>query len=839
MQKKVFNIAMLKHIKTNYWKNEHFELDELISLLKDPYDTINSAATMFVAADEDETLSNLYKSQLFIAADISEKKLYHDKLSNKVISNHSLITLDLKSSRSEVSELVKEKLNGRAVLNTNLDHHNKVTNRLYIPLSRNLDNLEYQSVARQIVKHLGAEHFSSNSFDITRPLYLPLTFLHNDNEAYNEIGIGEEVNKDKPILNPDEFLREYSDYRNVAEWYIDKSELKVDDEIEITNHLEKQFLKTSTITEVLNKYLPDVYEKVDDEYSLINSEIKNSVKILDNDTYFKSFDVTDETFHLQPLNAFELIRMKKYHQLDVGQRAHTLRENLNSYKAAIELINEKEDLSTQLIKEEAINHQSFEDRLKVQVKTAEVEEDETDEVHNVNDIAKPIIDKPRTVGMTLSRTPDGRIKNSARNLLHIMNSDENLAGAFRYDEFKAQIVKTKKMYWENYDVKTDYDRTWKDADDAALRAYLDINYTIDNKSKIEDAFRNAANQEKFHPIRDYLKGLKWDGKERVATLFADFLGAEDNKLNKEITKLALKAAVGRVYKPGIKYDHVTTLFGGQGIGKSMLISKLARNREWFNDSLQVVGSKDAYELLQGSWIIELAEMAATRKADIETTKNFVTKTSDKYRPAYGRNTVDHPRQCVFFASTNEEEFLKDKTGNRRYLPITVGIYKDRVRPQELTPEYVDQLWAEAVQLFEQSSNLVLPAEVQSDLEEVIENHTDLGSSFGAVKEYLNQPITKNWNKLSLDERRQLLDDPTSLNNRPDVVERKFICVAQLLEEAIGHDNHKQVKPVQRNEAVGLMNNMKGWRKPNPSEPKDKRFGPYGVQKYYIKDETNN
>src|SRR5699024_8358630 len=508
MKKRVFNIAMLKHIKTNYWKNEQYEIDELISLLKDPYDTINSAPTMFVAADEEETLSNLYKSQLFLTGDISEKKLYHNKLSNDVISNHSLITLDLTSSRDEVSKVAKEKLNGRAALNTNLDHFNKVTNRLYIPLSRNLDNLEYQAVARQIVKHIGTDHFSADSFNVTRPLYLPLTFLHNDNEAYAEIGVGEELNSDKPVLNPDEFLREYSDYRNVAEWYVSTSELKVDDEMEITNHLEKQFLKTSSISEVLNKYLPDVYEKADDDtYSLINSEIKNSVKILDDDKYFKSFDITDDAYQLEPLNAFELIRVKKFRHLDEDQRAHTLRENLNSYKATITLIDENENLSVQLINEEVVNHKSFEERLKVQVNTAEKE---TSKSHNAKDIAKPIIDKPRSIVMTLSKTPEGRIKNSARNLLLIMNSDENLAGAIRYNELKAQIVKTKKMYWENYDISRDYDRVWRDSDDAALRAYLDIHYTIDNKSKIEDAFQNAAFQEKFHPIRDYLKGLEWD-----------------------------------------------------------------------------------------------------------------------------------------------------------------------------------------------------------------------------------------------------------------------------------------------------------------------------------------
>src|SRR5699024_903970 len=130
MNERMFNIAKLSTIKSNYWKNEQYGIDDLVSLLKYSDDTINSAPTMFVAAEEEETLSNLHKSELFLGAEISEKKMYHNKLSNDVISNHSLITLDLTSSRSEVSQLIKEKLNGRAVLNTNLDHFNKITNRL-------------------------------------------------------------------------------------------------------------------------------------------------------------------------------------------------------------------------------------------------------------------------------------------------------------------------------------------------------------------------------------------------------------------------------------------------------------------------------------------------------------------------------------------------------------------------------------------------------------------------------------------------------------------------------------------------------------------------------------
>src|SRR5699024_478188 len=137
--------------------------------------------------------------------------------------------------------------------------------------------------------------------------------------------------------------------------------------IEITNHLEKQFLKVSSISDVLNKYLHDVYEKVDDTYSLINSEVKNSVKILDDDKYFKSFDVTDETFQSQPLNAFELIRIKKFSHLDETQRSDTQRENLNSYKTTIKLIDERENLSAQLINEEAVSNESFEERMKVSV----------------------------------------------------------------------------------------------------------------------------------------------------------------------------------------------------------------------------------------------------------------------------------------------------------------------------------------------------------------------------------------------------------------------------------------------------------------------------------------
>ena len=166
----------------------------------------------------------------------------------------------------------------------------------------------------------------------------------------------------------------------------------------------------------------------------------------------------------------------------------------------------------------------------------------------------------------------------------------------------------------------------------------------------------------YHPIKNYLSALKWDGVERLDTLLVDYLGAEDTPYVRAVTRKTLVAAVARIYRPGTKFDSILVLNGSQGIGKSTLFSKLGGS--WYSDSLSISDMKDktAPEKLQGYWILELGELAGIKKMDVETVKSFITRTDDKYRQSYGVSVESHPRSCIIVGTTNSDGgFLRDIT----------------------------------------------------------------------------------------------------------------------------------------------------------------------------------
>jgi putative DNA primase/helicase len=195
-------------------------------------------------------------------------------------------------------------------------------------------------------------------------------------------------------------------------------------------------------------------------------------------------------------------------------------------------------------------------------------------------------------------------------------------------------------------------------------------------------------------LRDWLEGLKWDGTARIETWLATYIGAADTPYHRAVGKWWLISAVARGVKPGCKADHAIVLEGGQGIGKSSALRTLA-GEDWFSDTAADLSTKDAMQDLPGNWIIELGELAALRRtSDIQAVKFFLSKCDDKYRPSYGRRSVRVPRQCVFAGTINDDEYLMDETGNRRFWPVRCGtidlegLARDR-----------DQLWAEAVALY--------------------------------------------------------------------------------------------------------------------------------------------
>ena len=236
-------------------------------------------------------------------------------------------------------------------------------------------------------------------------------------------------------------------------------------------------------------------------------------------------------------------------------------------------------------------------------------------------------------------------------------------------------------------------RPWTDSDDVRAAEWLqhrELNVTPMTVSRSVGAM---AREITVHPVRDHLGALAWDGVPRIETWACRYLGAEDTAFNRSVGALWLISAVARIFRPGVKADHMLVLEGPQGARKSTALKVLA-GEDWFTDELPDLGSKDAAMHMQGVWIIEIAELDAIGKAEVSRIKAFLTRTTDRFRPPYGRYTIEVPRQCVFAGTVNPDTYLRDETGNRRFWPVRCGTIDIDALARDR-----DQLWAEAVARF--------------------------------------------------------------------------------------------------------------------------------------------
>lgn len=295
---------------------------------------------------------------------------------------------------------------------------------------------------------------------------------------------------------------------------------------------------------------------------------------------------------------------------------------------------------------------------------------------------------------------------------YVLNHDPNLRGVIQRNEMTGQVDIVAPVPWKRRGIHL------TDTDMNNLALYIEKNYGISDKQlgKVVDI---VANNNSFHPIREYLETLEWDGEERIAKALHHFLGAEQNDYSAAVMKMHMLAAINRIYKPGCKYDIMLCLVGGQGIGKSTFFRYLAIKDEWFTDDVKSLEDKRVYEYLQGHWIVELAEMhAVTNGKSIEGTKSFITRQKDVYRIPYERRAEDRERQCVFCGTSNDMTFLPyDRTGNRRFAPVKtnsdlaeVKIYDD----EKQSRYYIEQMWAEAMEIYRSGDYLLTFSDEMED-----------------------------------------------------------------------------------------------------------------------------
>ncbi len=428
------------------------------------------------------------------------------------------------------------------------------------------------------------------------------------------------------------------------------------------------------------------------------------------------------------------------------------------------------------------------------------------------------------------RRLNGKIMACAENFELILTEDKNLSGIIAYNQFERKIVKRKLPPWESCLGE------WTDADDAHLRSYISRTYEgLRHTQILMDSVTVVSCRNAFHPVREYLNSLEWDGVKRAETIFINALDVEDDEYARNVTWYWLKAAVKRIMEPGCKFDCCLVLAGAQGTGKSTILNRLAKS--WFNDSINSIDEKDALlQLHSGSWIIELGEMQAARKSDNEAIKAFISRTTDIVRMPYDRRTQSLPRSCVFSGSTNDGEPLRDRTGGRRFWILRTGAaINDTVeRLSSVTDNYIDQVWAEvyhAYQIEKESGTVSLmpPANVLERARELQEQSTEGSEMLAQIETFLNTPVPSGdiWDNMCKQDRRNYIQSGCVNGNRYNGAKRyrDSVCSSEIANELFSLDNLVKEKATLR-EINLVMNNMHGWRK----YEKSKRMDPYGVQR---------
>ena len=712
---------------------------------------------------------------------------------NGMVLCRSLLTLDMDYGDPNIWETISMLHDFKCcVYSTHKHTPENPRLRLLIPLLREVSEEEYPAVARMVAKEIGIDKFDDTTYEACRLMYWPSTSANG--EFFYQVKDGED-------LDPDKYLAMYADWRDASTWPVSsrQSEAVRRSISEQADPLTKPgpigaFNRAYPISDAIDTFLPDIYapSAMNGRYDYIPADSSAGVVIYD-DKFAYSHHATDPVCG-KLLNAFDLVRLHKFRDLDDSAAPDTPVSKLPSYTAMIDFA----------LKDDKVKAVFAEDRM-AQASTEFTDED-------------------WQAALELDRY--GCIKDTLNNICTILRHDRNLQPIV-FNQFKSMLDVTGKLPWPQ--VKPG----WNDTDVACAKLYFEKTYGIWSPTKFKDALLAVTSAERlYHPIKEYLATLKWDGVPRLDTLLIDYLGAEDNPYVRAVTRKTLVAAIARIYRPGIKFDSVLVLNGEQGMGKSTLFSILGR--EWFSDSLSISDMKDktAPEKLQGYWLLELSELTGMKKVDVEVVKSFITRTDDKYRHAYGTTVESHPRSCVIVGTTNSDGgFLRDITGNRRFWPVNVSGH-GKYHPWEL--EDPDQIWAEAIEYYNRGEELFLKGEIAAAAYAQQREAMETDAREGIVQEYLDRLLPTDWDKFDLFQRRNFLNGSEFAGETHEgTVRRDRVCAMEIWCECFSKPR-ESMKKTDSYEIEAILYKLGGWKRYAGNAQSKLRIPGYGLQKTYVR-----
>lgn len=765
-------IAVGESRRSTQWKNKEVLWSQLAERLSIPTKTPETV-------DEYRGFAKSKRDEIKDVGGFVGGSLKGGRRKAEAITQRRLLTLDLDDvpRGADPWDTVVLVLGCAAVLYSTHSHRPEAPRlRLVMPLSRPVSPEEYSAIARKVAQDIGIDMCDDTTYEPHRLMYWPSASINA--EYRYEI-------EDGPWLNADEQLARYVDWHDPSEWPI--SSRRAEALHRLASHqespLEKNgivgaFCRVYDIHDAIEHFLPDTYEKYDDNrYTYKGGSTSGGLVLYDNGVFAYSHHGTDPASG-KLCNAFDLVRIHLYGNLDddtsPGTPSHKMPSFMKLQDEAMQIPEVREELAK-------ANFERLKDRF-----------DDPDEDYD-------------WVGQ-LTCNKNGKFDNTINNVQLIMEHDAGLRGKYFYDTFKERMTVCGDLPWcKLADRMT---TTWTDTDDAGLRNFLEIKYEIVNTMKIGDAVLLAMQSCMRHPVREYLLSLKWDGVARADTIFIDYLGAEDTEYTRTVTRKALIGAVARIMQPGCKHDHILVLVGPQGCRKSTTLAKLGKS--WFSDSFYTVQGKEAYEQIQGFWLIEMGEMAATRKAELESIKQFVSKQSDSYRAAYAKRTQEHPRQCAFFGTTNDDEFLRDATGGRRFWPVTVTD-KGRETGDYFTAEIVDQVWAEIVMRYSAGENWYLDnTKIEAVARQIQDAHTEMNGKQGLLEQFVERLLPKDWATRNLSQRLAYWNDGFDDEKQAGTERRKAICALEIHCELFG-GTVKDYTPQKTREYNAMLKRLPGWK----------------------------
>lgn len=733
------------------WRNRHWLWSELLQRCSETKRTGETAAEYARMSKEEQ--SNVKDVGGFVGGYLSG-----GIRKNANVMYRTVATLDIDYGTVNVWDDFTMAFGFAAMIYSTHKHSSKTPRyRLVFPLSRQVSPAEYEPLCRKIAAEIGIDLFDDTTYELPRLFYWPSTSKDADFVFDYQDG---------PACDVDAILSQYVDYKDVSAWPLSSREGDV-----IAHEIKKQgdptekpgvigaFCRAYSIEDAIDTFLSDKYEKTghDGRYTYKLGSVAGGLVCYEGKFAYSHHETDPASKQL--CNAFDLCRVHLFGAQDEGSRALDVTRK-PSYAAMQEFAAKDKAVKLLMARERAQAAADDFDGLD----DAELPEDYNDEWK-----------------AELEYTKSGKLLCNIANIILILENDPALAGHIVHDLFTGMDSAKDGLPWNKNA------NQWTDTDDANLRVWLEKHYDITGKEKIADALTAVLTRHSYHPIRDYLNGLTWDGVPRLDRIIIDYMGAEDSELNRAMSRKHFVAAVARVFNPGCKYDYCLIMSGAEGIGKSTLLRVMGGR--WFNDSITTLEGKEGMEQLRRAWVVELGELSSIKRSDVEQVKAHLSKQVDIYRAAYARRVLEHPRQCVFCGTTNEALFLKGDTGNRRFWVIPVAAelrkYKDW---SEAIRRDRDQLWAEAVHYYKQGEPLYLSEELEAQAKQRQQDFNDDNDDpiVAMLDKYLSTLLPVNWDTMDIQARRSFLRDPDPLQAE-GTVKRDKVCAAEFICEQLGKD----------------------------------------------------